>query len=272
MFKEVVLLGLLTGLLLAAGYTFGGVGGMTIALFLAFLMNFISYWHSDKIILKLYKAKEVTAADSPDLHRIVIKLAREAKIPKPKIYLMNTQNPNAFATGRNPQHAAVAITSSLLNILNHDEIEGVLAHEIGHIKNRDTLISTIAATLAGAIAFLGQIAWWSMFTRDRNNGGAVLFPLIILAPVGASLIRMAISRTREYKADYSGAVFSKKPLSLASVLEKISAINTQHPVHGNPATSHMFIVNPFKSNAFVKMFSTHPPVEERVRRLGQIKV
>jgi len=273
MFRTALLLGLLTGILLAIGYFFAGFAGMTLFLIIAFVLNFVTYWFSDRIVLAMYRAKEIPKNQEPKLHDIVGKLSKEAKIPKPKIYIVRTENPNAFATGRSPKHAAVAVTSGLLETLDWDEIEGVLSHELAHIKSRDTLTSTIAATVAGAIAYISQIAWWGMFMGDdrrRGNGNALLFPLIILAPIAATLVQLAVSRTREYKADYNGSIFSKKPLSLASALEKISNHVIRNPMRGNAATSHLFIVNPFKGNSFVNLFSTHPPVGERVKRLEKI--
>lgn len=274
MFRTALLLGLLTGILLAIGFLIAGIDGMTFALIFAFIMNFVMYWFSDKIVLAIYRAKEIQKNEDVRLHETVEKLAREAKIPKPRVYIVNNATPNAFATGRSPSHAAVAVTSGLLETLSWDEIEGVLGHEIGHIKARDTLTSTIAATVAGAIGYIAQIAWYSLFFGGdrRRGGGSVLFlPLIFLAPVAATLIQLAISRSREYVADKNGALFSKKPLSLASALEKISAIAARHPMRGNAATSHLFIVNPFKADTLVNMFSTHPPVQERVKRLKEIK-
>ena len=271
MFRTALLLSLLTGILLAIGYFFAGFAGMTLFLIIAFVLNFVTYWFSDRIVLAMYRAKEIPKSQEPRLHGIVEKLSKEAKIPKPKIYIVRTENPNAFATGRSPKHAAVAVTSGLLKSLDWDEIEGVLSHELAHIKSRDTLTSTIAATVAGAIAFIAQIAWWGMFMGDRKRGGnALLFPLIILAPIAATLVQLAISRTREYKADHNGSIFSKKPLSLASALEKISNTALRYPIRGNAATSHLFIVNPFKGDSFVNLFSTHPPVGERVKRLEKI--
>lgn len=270
--RTAALLGLLTGILLVIGFFIAGFTGMTLFLIIAFLINFIAYWYSDKIVLSMYRAKEIPKNSEPKLHGIVEGLAKEAKIPKPKIYLIKTETLNAFATGRSPKHAAVAMTSGLMNTLEWDEIEGVLSHEIAHIKSRDTLTSTIAATVAGAIAYIAQIAWWSMFFGGgrRQGGSALLFPLIILAPVAAMLVQLAISRTREYKADYTGAVISKKPLRLASALEKISNSVARNPMRGNAATSHLFIVNPFKGDSFVSLFSTHPSVESRVAKLKEI--
>jgi heat shock protein HtpX len=270
MLKTTLLLGLLTGILLVVGFLLAGIFGMTLFLILAFAINFLTYWYSDKIVLKIYKAKEISKENKPKLHEIVERLSENAKIPKPKIYLVQTKTPNAFATGRNPKHGAVAVTSGLLENLNWDEVEGVLSHEISHIKSRDTLTSTIAATIAGAISYLAYMAWWSLFLGGRRGGNVLLFPLLILAPLGATLIRLAISRTREFKADHDGAVISKKPLDLASALEKISRSIKNNPMRGNSATSHLFIVNPFKASSFTKLFSTHPRTEDRVARLKKI--
>jgi len=272
MIRTALLLGLLTGILLAIGFLWAGIAGMTMFLVLAFIINFVSFWFSDRIVLAMYRAKEIPKSQEPKLHAIIEKLSKEANIPKPKVYMVGTENPNAFATGRSPKNAAVAVTSGLMKTLDWDEIEGVLSHELAHIKSRDTLTSTIAATIAGAIAFIAQIAWWSMFMGDRRKGsGSIIFlPLIVFAPLAATLVQLGISRTREYKADYNGSLFSKKPLSLASALEKISNAVVRNPMRGNAATSHLFIVNPFKGNSFVNLFSTHPPVTERVNRLKQI--
>ncbi|MDI6798596.1 MAG: zinc metalloprotease HtpX [Candidatus Aenigmarchaeota archaeon] len=273
MVRTALLFGLLTGILLAIGYLFAGFAGMTLFLIIAFVINFSAYWFSDRIVLSMYKAKEITKSDEPKLHEIVENLAEEAGIPKPRVYLVRSESPNAFATGRSPKNAAVAVTSGLLDNLNWDEVEGVLSHEIAHIKSRDTLTSTIAATIAGAIAYIAQMAWWSMFLGDRRRGSGgsiMLLPLIILAPLAATLVQLAISRTREYKADRNGSILSKKPLSLASALKKISEAASRNPMRGNAATSHLFIVNPFKGDSFVNLFSTHPPVAERVKRLEQM--
>lgn len=274
MLRTALMLGLLTGILLAIGFFFAGILGMTIFLILAFVINFAAYWYSDKWVLAMYKAKEASAKDEPELHKMVEKLAREAKIPKPKICMINSDLPNAFATGRNPKHAAVAVTKGLMKNLDDDEVEGVVAHELAHIKNRDTLTSTVAATVAGAIAWIAQIAWFSLFFGGNKKGGGslLMLPLLFLAPLAATMIQLAISRAREFKADYTGALVSKKPLGLASALQKISTIAKQHPVRGNAATSHLFIINPFKADSMVKLFSTHPPTEERIKRLKEIKI
>lgn len=270
--RTTLLLGLLTGILLAVGWLWQGVFGMTIFLVIAFVINFASFWFSDKIVLAMYRAKPLEKSDEPKLHEMVENLAEEMKIPKPRLYVVNMPVLNAFATGRSPKHAAVAVTTGLMKHLNRDEIEGVISHELSHVKNRDTLTSTIAATVAGAIAYIAQIAWWSLFLGGgRRQGGSLIFlPLIILAPIAAMLIQLAITRTREFAADRTGALISKKPLDLASALEKISKVAHQHPLKGNSATSHLFIVNPFKGDVMANLFSTHPRVEDRVRRLKEI--
>lgn len=271
--RTTMLLGLLTGILLLIGYVWSGVTGMTIFLFIAFAINFLSFWYSDKIILKMYRAKPVTKDEEPKLHEIVEKLSKEAKIPKPKVCIVNLPILNAFATGRNPEHAAVAVTSGLLKQLDWDEVEGVLSHELAHIKSRDTLTSTIAATIAGAISYIAYIAWWSLFLGgDRRGGGLLFLPLVLLAPIAAMLVQLAISRGREFAADKTGALISKKPLDLASALGKISSVAKQHPIKGNAATSHMFIINPFKSDAISGLFSTHPKVEVRIQRLKELEI
>lgn len=270
--RTALLLGLLTGVLLAVGWLWQGTTGMTYFLIIAFFINFLSYWFSDKIVLAMYRAKPIQNSDEPKLHEIVENLAKEMKIPKPRLYIVNMPVLNAFATGRSPKHAAVAVTTGLMKHLNRDEIEGVISHELSHVRNRDTLTSTIAATVAGAIAYIAQIAWWSLFLGGgRRQGGSLIFlPLILLAHIAAMLVQFAISRTREFAADRTGAFVSKKPLSLASALEKISKVAHQYPLRGNSATSHLFIVNPFKGDLMVNLFSTHPKVEDRVKRLKEI--
>ncbi|MCD6367578.1 MAG: zinc metalloprotease HtpX [Candidatus Aenigmarchaeota archaeon] len=263
--KTFGLMGILTGILLGIGYLLGGMNGAFVTLIFSFILNFISYWYSDKIVLAMYRAREISAADNPMLHQIVNELSDEAKIPKPKIYMINLPIPNAFATGRNPKYSAVAVTRSLLESLEPKEIKGVLAHEISHIKHRDTLIQTIAATFGGAITWL---SYGFLFDRDREGFGALL--MFILTPLAATLVRMAISRSREYLADESGARITKDPLSLASALEKISKISRVRPININPSTSHLFIVNPFSSASLSSLFSTHPPVEERIKRLKEM--
>jgi len=270
--RTTLLLGLLTGILLAIGWLWQGTVGMTYFLIIAFVMNFLAYWFSDKIVLAMYRAKPIQKSEEPKLHEIVEKLSKEMKIPKPKVYLVNLPVLNAFASGRNYKNAVIAVTSGLLKHLNQNEIEGVISHELSHVKNRDTLTSTIAATIAGAVAYIAQIAWYSLFMGgDRRQSGSLLFlPLIFLAPIAAMLIQLTISRTRELAADRTGAIISKKPLDLASALEKISKVAKQHPIAGNDATAHLFIVNPFKGDALMKLFSTHPSLELRVQRLKEL--
>ncbi len=270
--RTTLLLGLLTGIFLAIGYTFAGASGAAYAFALALAMNFIAYWFSDKIVLSMYGAKQLTASQNPALHKTVKKLCGEAGIPTPRLYMVNEKSPNAFATGRNPKNAAIAVTSGLMDTLDEDEVEGVLAHEISHIKNRDILISSLAATIAGAITYLVQLAY---FAGPRGDGGRKsgmeMLLMMILAPIAAALVRMAISRRREFGADRTGATLSKNPEGLASALQKISSASSRIRLHGNQATAHMFIVNPF-SGGLAGLFSTHPPVEERVRMLKSMKI
>ncbi|HSU72247.1 MAG TPA: zinc metalloprotease HtpX [Candidatus Binatia bacterium] len=276
--KTVLLLGLLAGIALAIGYVFGGTTGLTIAFVLALGINVLAYFFSDKIVLMMYRAREATRHDYPALHRIVDELARSAGIPKPQVYIIPTETPNAFATGRNPKHAVVAATEGILNLLSEEELRGVLAHELGHVKNRDILITTIAATIATVISYAASMARYAtLFGGNRENRGAgnilALLFLTILTPIAAMLIQLAISRTREYQADATGAHLSKKPEALARALEKISSAVRARPMRfGSPATSSLFIVNPFTRDFFVSLLSTHPPTEERVRRLKEMKV
>lgn len=273
--KTGALLGLMTGLLVLIGGYFGGSQGMSIAFVMAFLMNFGAYWFSDRIVLAMYRAQPVSEAEAPELHRIVQGLALRANMPMPRLYIIPTEAPNAFATGRDPEHAAIAATQGILRILNEEELEGVLSHELAHVRNRDTLISTIAATLAGVIVMLARMAMWMPYfggggSRDDENrgGGALGFVfLAILAPIAAMLIQMAISRSREFQADETGARLTHKPYALASALQKLEVGANRLPMDANPATSHLFIVNPIRGNALFKLFSTHPPVEERIARL-----
>ncbi len=280
--KTVLLLGTLTGLFLVAGKLIGGNIGMVVAFILAMIMNFVSYWFSDKIALSMYGAQEVPYEEAPWLHDMVEDLAKRAGIPKPKVYLAPIDIPNAFATGRSPNHAAVAVTSGILQILDPEELRGVLAHEIAHIKNRDILISSIAATIGGAISMLMEIAFWSSLLgggSDEEEGGGIgeiiaTLLTLILAPLVATLIQMAISRTREFAADETGAKICGCPLSLARALEKLEmAANELAPIaerEVNPGTAHMMIVNPLRSDFIAKLFSTHPPTEERIRRLKEL--
>lgn len=270
-FKTFGLMAILTFLFLFIGGAIGGQAGILIALLFAGVTNFVGYYFSDKMVLKAYKAQEL-----PKNHRVTVmveKLARNAEMPIPKVYMINQSQPNAFATGRNPEHAAVALTKGLEQSMTDEELSGVLAHELGHIANRDILIGTIAATLAGAISYLGYAARFGMGNRSSNNrGGNVIFMLLamILAPLAASLIRMAISRAREYKADSFGAKVSGNPLYLSNALSKLETYSKRIPMSGNQATSHMFIVYPFSGNTFSALFSTHPPTSERIKRLKQM--
>jgi len=276
--KTVMLLGLLTGLFLWVGNYFGGPGGMMFALIFAGAMNFGAYWFSDKIVLAMYRAKEVSPEEAPNLHGIVESLCQKANLPKPKIYIVPTENPNAFATGRSPKHAAVAVTNGILRILDHEELEGVLAHELSHVRNRDTLISAVVATMAGVIMMLSRMAMWfgifgGLGGRDDDDGGGIigLLAMMILTPIAAMLIQLAISRSREYKADENAAMITKKPWALASALEGLHSFSAKYPMReANPATSHMFIVNPLSGKGIVNLLSTHPPVEERVKRLKNL--
>jgi heat shock protein HtpX len=278
-FKTAILLSALTALILVIGQLFGGRQGLVIAFVFALAMNGGSYWFSDKIVLSLYRAQELPYKDAPELHRIIERLAQKAEIPKPRIFLIPSQNPNAFATGRNPQHAAVAVTEGILRLLNSDELEGVLSHELSHIKDRDILIGSIAATLAGVVMMLASMARWAALFgglgRHDDEGGAGgiigLIAMSILAPIAAMLIQFAISRSREYLADETGARLSNNPLGLASALEKLTLASKRVPMQAGPATaqatSHLFIVNPFSGKSLMSLFSTHPPAEERIKRL-----
>ena len=267
--KTFFLLLLMTIFFLFIGELLGGVRGMQVALIFAIITNFISYFFSDSIVLAAYKAKEVLPEQDPRLHSIVAELALEAKIPKPKIYKINTTMPNAFATGRNPQHAAVAVTEGILRLLDDRELRGVLAHELSHVKNRDILISCIAATLAGAIMFLVRTGFLFGGVRNSRNNTNVIIALLvfILAPVAAGLIQMAISRSREYIADSDGAKISGDPLALASALRKLAYGNSRQENKVSENTAHMFIVNPLKGKDMQSLFSTHPPIEERIKKL-----
>lgn len=262
----------LTALFLVGGQLLAGQQGMLIALIMALGLNFFAYWNSDKMALAMNKARMVSPEEAPELHRIVATLSSRAELPKPKVYIVNNQTPNAFATGRNPDHAAVAVTTGLLQLMDRRELEGVLAHELGHIKNRDILISSIAAVMAGAISYLATMAQWAMIfggrgNSDRGGNPLVMLVMMIVAPLAASLIQMAISRSREYLADAQGAAISGNPQSLASALQKLTTYNKQLPMDVNPASAQMYIVNPLSRGMLAKLFSTHPPVEERVRRL-----
>ena len=277
-FKTFILLAGLTALFMVVGRSLGGQHGMMIALVMAGVMNFFAYWFSDKMALAMSGAQPVSEAEAPELHAIVASLAQRAGLPKPRVYIIPTQTPNAFATGRNPEHAAVAVTKGIMDILNRDELEGVLAHELAHIKNRDILISSIAAVIAGAISYLAQIAQWGLIfggiggSSDDDEGGGLLGALfmMIVAPIAAMLIQMAISRSREYLADATGAKICHCPLSLAGALKKLEEWNHRLPMNVNPATAQMYIVNPLTASNLAKLFSTHPPIEDRVRRLVEM--
>ncbi|MBI9081042.1 MAG: zinc metalloprotease HtpX [Pseudodesulfovibrio sp.] len=270
--KTIFLLGLLTGLLIFLGGVMGGAVGLVLAFGLAMVMNVASYWYSDRIVLRMYKAQELSPGDAPHIHSVIAEMSRSAGIPKPRIFLIPQDAPNAFATGRNPENAVVAVTRGIVSMLNPDELKGVLAHELGHIVNRDILIQTIAAVLAGAIVFIANILQWTAifgFGGDDDEGGNPLVALAMafLAPVAAGLIQMAISRSREYLADATGARLAGNPLHLAGALAKLDAAAHLVPLKGSPATENMFIVNPFRGKGAMSLFATHPPMEDRIARL-----
>jgi len=275
--KTALFLTVLTLLFMTVGGLLGGSSGMMLAFVLAFGMNMFSYWFSDKIVLKMYKAKEISETEAPELYNIVKRLTIKGDLPMPKVYVIQSPNPNAFATGRNPEHAAVAVTTGILKLLDNSELEGVLGHELAHVKGRDILIGTIAATFAGAIMMLANMAKWAMIFggfRDNDNrnplGMIGVIVAMVLAPIAAMLVQMAISRSREYIADQRGATLSGNPLALASALEKISYGVKKAPLNANQATAHMFIMNPLSGKKnMANLFSTHPPVEERIRRLNK---
>jgi heat shock protein HtpX len=277
--KTGLLLGVLTALFVLGGYAIAGEQGMIIGFVMAALMNFFSYWFSDKIVLSMYGAQPVDEAQAPALHAIVRRLATRAQIPMPRIYIIPTDTPNAFATGRNPQHAAVAVTEGIMRVLDQDELEGVLAHELSHVTNRDVLISTIAATLAGAITYLAHMAQWAAIfggrSRDDEEGGSnplVMMVFAILAPIAALLVQLAVSRSREFQADASGARLAGRTYGLAKALEKIEVASRVEPMPATPATAHLFIVNPLTGQSFARLFSTHPPTEERIARLRAMRL
>ena len=277
--KTGLLLALLSGIILFLGQFLGGSTGLGIAFVFALFMNVGSYWFSDTIVLRIYKARELSPSEAPMLHRMVEELAREANIPKPRVCLIPDEAPNAFATGRNPQNAVVAVTEGIVRLLSPDELRGVLAHEMGHILNRDILIQSVAGVLASVIMVAANLMQWGaifgMGRSDEEGGGNIFASLLIafLAPVAASLIQFAISRSREYLADATGAKLCGNPLALASALGKLNAYSKQIPMHeGNPATAHMFIINPFAGANVAKLFTTHPPVEDRIARLRAMSV
>lgn len=275
--KTMVLMVTLTLMLVAIGGLLGGKSGMTFALIMAFGMNFITYWFSDKIVLRMYRAKPVTESEAPELYGIVRRLAHRAELPMPKVYIMNEDQPNAFATGRNPSHGTVAVTTGIMRILSREELEGVIAHELAHIKHRDILVGTIAATIAGAISYLAQMAQWAMIfggRHDDEEGGNPIAAIVmmIVGPIAAMMVQMAISRSREYGADAGGARIAGNPMYLSNALKKLHMASQRIPMDANPVTSHMFIVNPLSGGGLLKLFSTHPPMEERIARLEAMRM
>ena len=276
--KTTFFLAVLSVLFIFIGSVIGGQNGATMALVMAGVMNIGAYWFSDKIVLAMYRARQVTEKEVPELYSVVRELTMRASLPMPKVYIMENPAPNAFATGRNPEHSAVAVTTGILSLLSRDELAGVVAHELAHIKNRDILISTVAATIAGAISYISHMASWGLMfgggrrdSEDRNPFGSVIaIAVMILAPIAAMLIQMAISRLREYRADESGAAICGNPLSLAGALKKLHAGSRRIPMNANPATAHMFIVSPLTGGGMLSLFSTHPPIEERIARLEAI--
>jgi heat shock protein HtpX len=275
--KTVVLLTFLTVLLVFVGGAVGGRSGMIIAFGMALVMNFVSYWFSDKIVLAMYKAQPVTESQAPELYGSVRRLSQKAGLPMPKVYIMPEEALNAFATGRNPEHGVVAVTEGILRALSREEVEGVLAHELAHIKHRDILTGTIVATIAGAISMLAQMAHWALLfgggRRDDDEGGSPIVALVmmIVAPIAAMLVQMAISRTREYEADKGGAQIAGNPFGLVNALQKLEQGAQVVPMHdAKPATAHMFIVNPLTGGGLMKLFSTHPPIADRVKRLREM--
>ncbi len=279
MLKTTLLLALLTGLIMWIGQFLGGSQGLVIAFVFAVVMNFGSYWFSDKLVLAMYSARPVDMNEAPDLYRVVQNLATRAHMPMPKLYVIPSDAANAFATGRSPEHAAVAVTEGIMRLMSWEELEGVLAHELSHVRNRDILISSIAATLAGVIMMLANMMRWAaifggMSRDERDEGGGILglLAMTILAPLAATLIQLAISRSREYQADASGAELLHNGEPLARALEKLETAAERVPLQANPQTAHLFIVNPLTGRSFANLFSTHPPLEERIRRLREMRV
>jgi heat shock protein HtpX len=276
--KTAALLGLMTALILGVGHYFGGQQGMVIAFVMAAILNFVSYWLSDKIVLAMYQAKPVDRTQAPELYSILEELTARANIPMPRLYIIPSESPNAFATGRNPQHAAVAVTEGILGLLTRDELKGVLAHELSHVTNRDILISSVAATLAGAIMMLARIAQFGLFfggyggrNDDRRGSNPIsLLLTLILAPIAAMLIQLAISRSREYAADESGARLVGHGAGLANALQKLQTVSKRMPLPASPATAHLFIMKPFTGQSLIELFSTHPPTEKRIERLREL--
>jgi heat shock protein HtpX len=268
-----MLMALMTALLVFVGNLLGGQSGMIMAFVIAIVMNFGSYWFSDKIVLKMYGGQELTQADSPELYQMVQELTQKAGLPMPKLYMIRGEQPNAFATGRNPEHAAVAVTEGITRLLSRDELRGVLSHELTHVKHRDILVGTVAATMAGAISMIAQMGQMAaMFgggrsSNDREGSGLGGLLMVLVAPIAAMLIQMAISRSREYMADEGGAEISGSPMSLANALRKLQTGARQIPMNASPSTAHMFIVNPLSAGGLRSLFSTHPPMEERIARL-----
>jgi heat shock protein HtpX len=273
--KTALLLGLLTGFMILVGDWLGGQNGMILALGLAAVMNFVSYFFSDKIALMTYRAQPVTREQLPRVYEVVERITQRQGLPMPKIYVIPTDSPNAFATGRNPSHASVAVTQGILDLLDDEELEGVLAHELGHVRNRDILISSIAATLAGAITILARMAYWGALfggmggrdREDRGGGGLGALFMLILAPFAAMLIQLAVSRSREYQADETGAHFTGNPYALARALQKLDAYSKKIPMVASPSSAHLFIVQPLLGINFAGLFSTHPPIRKRIERL-----
>jgi heat shock protein HtpX len=275
--KTMGLMVTLTLMLVLIGAILGGRSGMTFALVAAFAMNFVTYWFSDKIVLRMYGAKEVSEAEVPELFTIVATLSQKANLPMPRVYIMDQEQPNAFATGRNPEHGALAVTTGIMRILTREELTGVIGHELAHIKHRDILVSTVAATIAGAISYLAQMAQWAAIfgggkdEGNRGTGPIAAIVMMIVGPIAAMVVQMAISRSREYAADQRGAQIAGNPLHLAKALGKLNMASKEIPMEAQPATSHMFIVNPLSGGNLLRLFSTHPPIEERIARLNSMR-
>jgi heat shock protein HtpX len=276
--KTAILMAVMTAVIVSIGALLGGTSGILAAFSIAAVTNLVSYWFSDKIVLRAYGAKLVSSAEAPDLHGIVQELSVASGIPKPRLYLINSETPNAFAIGRDPQNAAVAVTRGIIRICNREELKGVLAHELSHIKNRDILVSSIAATMAGALMVISSLLRWDMLFglgshRDGDNHGLLSFlSFVVLAPIAATLIQLAISRTREYLADETGALIANDPIGLAVALRKLAVANQRRPLDASPSTAHMFIVNPLSGGRMLRLFSTHPAIEDRIRRLERLAV